>query len=46
MNNFSEQFAFIQGWRAWFAGIALMDNPYPVSSVNWKAWRDGWFDAE
>jgi len=46
MFHANEHFAFVAGWKAWFGGILLSDNPYPRGSVDWFAWHDGWFDAE
>lgn len=40
MENFNP--AFSQGESAFFAGVALEDNPHPVGSESGDRWANGW----
>ncbi len=34
------------GREAYLRGTHLTENPYSEGTSSWKAWRQGWLDAE
>jgi len=38
--------AFQEGYDAYWAGVALSDNPYPRESHESSLWHDGWHQAQ
>lgn len=38
--------AYDEGRKAFAAGIAWTENPYPKMSSNYCDWVDGWFDQK
>lgn len=37
---------YSQGYRAYFSGKYLNDNPYPSRDSAHREWTNGWYDAE